>query len=80
MSLYASVLATPAVPWRVRHALEQWVEQRCYARHPALYRFFLGTAQRLHALTPPWQGGWTASRTPMKPAAKGLRARLKEAT
>lgn len=39
MSLYASVLATPAVPWRVRHALEQWVEQRCYARHPALYRW-----------------------------------------
>ena len=39
MSLYASVVATPAVPWRVRHALEQWVEQRCYARHPALYRW-----------------------------------------
>lgn len=39
MSLYASVLATSAVPWRVRHALEQWVEQRCYGHHPALYRW-----------------------------------------
>jgi hypothetical protein len=39
MSLYASVLAAPAVPWRVRHALERWVEERCYTRHPALYRW-----------------------------------------
>lgn len=39
MSLYASVIATPAVPWRLRHALEQWVEGRCHAHHPALYRW-----------------------------------------
>jgi hypothetical protein len=39
MTLYASVLSTPAVPWRVRHALEQWVERSCHDRHPGLYRW-----------------------------------------
>ena len=39
MTLYASVLSTPAVPWRVRHALEHWVERSCHERHPGLYRW-----------------------------------------
>jgi L-lactate dehydrogenase complex protein LldF len=35
---------------------------------PALYRAFGWLATRFRALTPPLQGGWTLSRTPMKPA------------
>ncbi|MGH8444319.1 MAG: lactate utilization protein LutB domain-containing protein [Solimonas sp.] len=29
-------------------------------------------------LTPPWQGGWTGSRAPLKPAPKSLRDLLAE--
>lgn len=50
-----------------------WLNER-----PALYRRALGAAHRLRALTPPWQGGWTSTRTPMRPAVKGLRARLRQ--
>ncbi len=39
---------------------------------PKLYRAFGWLATRLRVLTPPMQGGWTVSRTPMKPAAKTL--------
>ncbi|HRD93673.1 MAG TPA: LutB/LldF family L-lactate oxidation iron-sulfur protein [Accumulibacter sp.] len=39
---------------------------------PAFYRAFGWLATRLRALTPPLQGGWTVSRTPMKPAARTL--------
>jgi L-lactate dehydrogenase complex protein LldF len=39
---------------------------------PALYRAFGWLATRFRALTPPMQGGWTVSRTPMKPAARTL--------
>jgi hypothetical protein len=53
MRLYASVIATPAVPWRVRHALEQWVETACHDRHPGLYRWlhFGGAAAEVRAVT-----------------------------
>ena len=36
---YARMLATPALPWRLRRRLERWVEGPAYARHPALYRW-----------------------------------------
>jgi len=39
---------------------------------PAFYRAFGWLATRFRALTPPMQGGWTVSRTPMKPAARTL--------
>ena len=53
MSLYASIIGTPAVPWRVRHALEQWVETACHERHPALYRWlhFGGAAAEVQPIT-----------------------------
>jgi L-lactate dehydrogenase complex protein LldF len=38
---------------------------------PALYRAFGWLATRFRALTPPMQGGWTVSRTPLKPAKRG---------
>jgi L-lactate dehydrogenase complex protein LldF len=46
-----------------------------YTRH-ALYRRFTWLATRFRALTPPWQSGWTASRTPLKPAARTLHEQL----
>ncbi len=45
--------------------------------HPRLYRLYGWAASRLRFLTPRSQLGWTASRTPLIPAAKSLRARLK---
>lgn len=63
-----------AKDWKEALAWQGWAR---LSSSPALYRIFLGTAQRFTALTPPWQAGWTAHRTPMKPAAQGLRARLK---
>ncbi len=44
---------------------------------PRLYRWALSLARPLRGLTPPWQGGWTAHRTPMRLAKTGLRERLK---
>ncbi len=45
--------------------------------HPALYRLYAWGASRLRFLTPKAQLGWTASRTPLVPAARSLRERLK---
>jgi hypothetical protein len=39
MPWYPRLLSSAAVPWRLRHGLEQWVESRGYERHPALYRW-----------------------------------------
>lgn len=45
MSIYAHVLSSSAVPWRLRNRLERWVETSGYERHPALYRWLhLGRA------------------------------------
>ena len=57
-----------ALAWR----LWAWLNER-----PALYRAAIGLGRRLRALTPPWQGGWTAHRTPLKLAGRGLRERLR---
>ncbi len=48
-----------------------WLNER-----PTLYRWAIGVGRRLRGLTPPWQGGWTAHRTPLRLAARGLRERL----
>ena len=48
-----------------------WLNER-----PALYRAAVALARRLRGLTPPWQAGWTAHRTPLRLAARGLRERL----
>ena len=50
-----------------------WLNER-----PRLYRLALFVGHRLRGLTPPWQGGWTAHRTPMTLARRGLRERLKD--
>jgi L-lactate dehydrogenase complex protein LldF len=46
--------------------------------HPWLYRLYARAASRLRFLTPKSQLGWTASRTPLIPAKKSLRNRLKD--
>ncbi|MEX8497925.1 MAG: LutB/LldF family L-lactate oxidation iron-sulfur protein [Leptothrix ochracea] len=45
--------------------------------HPWLYRTTMGLGRRLRAFTPTHQAGWTAHRTPMRLAKRGLRQRLK---
>ena len=45
--------------------------------HPRLYRAALQLGRPLRDLMPNAQGGWTAHRTPMKLAKKGLQERLK---
>jgi L-lactate dehydrogenase complex protein LldF len=34
--------------------------------------------RHVRGITPAWQGGWTAHRTPMRLAARGLRERMAE--
>lgn len=53
-----------ALAWRL------WA--RLYAQTSA-YRAFSWLASRLRWLTPPRQGGWTAARTPLRPAPQRLR-------
>lgn len=53
-----------------------WRLWRVLYSHAALYRCFAWLAPRLRWLTPVWQGGWTASRAPLKPAPRSLRERL----
>ncbi|HEX7272545.1 MAG TPA: hypothetical protein VF420_10385 [Casimicrobiaceae bacterium] len=39
MTMYKALSASPAIPWRVRHGIERWVESSCRERRPALYRW-----------------------------------------
>ena len=55
-----------------------WKAWRLLYSHPALYRLLVWFAARLNWLTPPWQGGWTQARAPLKPASKSLRDLLAE--
>ena len=50
---------------------------RLYAR-PATYRAFTWLATRFRFLTPTQQSGWTAARTPLKPAPRRLRDMVKD--
>ena len=50
---------------------------RLYAR-PATYRAFTWLATRFRFLTPKQQSGWTAARTPLKPAPRRLRDMVKD--
>lgn len=52
-----------ALAWRAWSAL--------FAR-PRLYRLLTGLAGRLRRLTPRWQGPWTRTRAPLRPAARPL--------
>ena len=53
MTLYHYLIRSTLVPWRVRNRLENWVENDCYERYPALYRWlhFNTLAQPLRPLT-----------------------------
>lgn len=53
MGVYQRILTTHAVPWRLRHGLEQWVEHKGRALYPSLYRWLhLGRASdRTRAVT-----------------------------
>ena len=62
-----------AKDWREALAWKAWAWLN---ERPRLYRAAVALARRLRGVTPPWQGGWTAHRTPLKLAAKGLRERL----
>ncbi|MDE2290074.1 MAG: iron-sulfur cluster-binding protein [Burkholderiales bacterium] len=46
--------------------------------HPRAYRAFRWLATRMRALTPARQMGWTANRTPLKPAERSLADLLRE--
>lgn len=52
-TLYQRLLASNVFPWRMRNALEKWVETRGYARLPGIYRrlHFGSSRDRLTALT-----------------------------
>jgi L-lactate dehydrogenase complex protein LldF len=48
-----------------------WLSER-----PGLYRAAIELGRWLRPVAPAWQGGWTAHRTPLKLAKRGLRERL----
>ena len=60
--------------WKEVLAFKAWA---WLASRPRLYGHAVGLAHRLRWMTPSWQAGWTAHRTPMKPARRGLRERLR---
>jgi L-lactate dehydrogenase complex protein LldF len=65
-----------AKDWKEALAWKAWAWLN---EQPALYRGALRLGSRLRGLVPSWQGGWTQHRTPMRPAARGLRERLAQA-
>ena len=62
-----------AKDWREALAWKAWAWLN---ERPRLYRWVIAVGHRARWLTPPWQGGWTAHRMPMRLAARGLRDRL----
>jgi len=62
-----------AKDWKEAFAWKAWAWLN---ERPVLYRWAIGLGHRVRWLTPPWQGGWTAHRTPLKLARRGLRDRL----
>lgn len=49
MTLYKALLATPALPWRVRNALEMWIEKDARNRFPGLYRLLYSGSTHVQA-------------------------------
>ncbi len=64
-----------AADWKEAWAWKAWAWLNA---RPALYRVAMRLGRHVRGLTPAWQGGWTAHRTPMRLAARGLRERLAE--
>jgi L-lactate dehydrogenase complex protein LldF len=53
-----------------------WKAWRLMYAHALLYRAFVRIASRLRALAPSRQGGWTQTRSPLRPAPRSLRELL----
>ncbi|MEQ9010561.1 MAG: lactate utilization protein B [Algiphilus sp.] len=76
------MLSPPTAPLReqgqARRRIEAflWTLWRLLYAKPWLYRVFARVAPRLRWLTPIWQGGWTRSRAPLKPARRACRELL----
>ena len=68
-----ALLRQAGVDWKEALAWRAWAWLNT---HPRLYRWVVALARPLRGLTPPWQGGWTAHRTPLRLARHGLRERL----
>jgi L-lactate dehydrogenase complex protein LldF len=62
-----------AADWKEGLAWRGWA---WINEHPRLYQAGVSIGRMLRGVTPSWQGGWTAARTPMRLAARGLRERL----
>ena len=39
MGLYHSIVGSPFLPWRLRHKVENWVEDSASVQYPGLYRW-----------------------------------------
>ncbi|MGB0212143.1 lactate utilization protein B [Algiphilus sp.] len=63
---------------RARRRIEAlaWTGWRLLYATPWLYRIFARLAPRLRWMTPAWQGGWTRSRAPLRPARRSCREML----
>ncbi|WP_119153097.1 LutB/LldF family L-lactate oxidation iron-sulfur protein [Caldimonas tepidiphila] len=64
-----------ASDWKEATAWKAW---QLANTDPTRYRLFTWAATHLRGFMPAGQGGWTQSRTPLKPAARTLRERLDE--
>jgi L-lactate dehydrogenase complex protein LldF len=62
--------------WKAGQALAFRAWAWLYSQ-PGVYRAFIALTTRLQALTPPWQGAWTRTRAPLKPASQSLHERLR---
>lgn len=75
----AHSLSPPQVPLRGQGSARRlaealaWKGWRLIYANAWLYRIVAWIAPRLRWLTPAWQGGWTRSRAPLKPARRAFR-------
>lgn len=61
--------------WKEVTAFKSWA---WLASRPKIYAAAVAVAHMFRWAVPSWQAGWTAHRTAMKPAKRGLRERLRE--
>lgn len=55
MGLYHSIVGSPLLPWRLRHSVENWVEDSASVEYPGLYRW-LHFGQAIDPARPVTQG------------------------
>jgi L-lactate dehydrogenase complex protein LldF len=66
-----------AMDWKEAWAWRSWAWLN---ERPRLYLLAVALGRRMRAFTPPWQGGWTRHRSPLRLARRGLRDRLRDST